>query len=238
MISICLLFILTFLIENSFSCFPTATEWTPLPLVTTTYYCSNIQRCLKLTQIQSFTTWYCASVLRTAASELRVSCTESVTLGGRQRRLPSYEYFRQMTLRLHSTGSFHITRSEGRPTPRETHDETQILQHFEENPRTSTRRAAAVFSVNHMVIWRTFHGDSQHPFHFQRTQELLPADYSRREDFCRWWLSQVASDPSFELKVLWTDEATFTRNGIANLHYEHILIHTRQLKHTSNINGK
>lgn len=139
-----------------------------------------------------------------------------------QRHLPPYSVFRNMCLRLQRTGSFHAERSEGRPVARPVELEERILQHFEENPRTSTRRAGIVFNVNHMVIWHTLHDDGRHPYHFRRTQELTPADFQPRMDFCRWYRGRVEADPQFSRKILWTDEASFTRNGVLNLHNEHV----------------
>ena len=55
----------------------------------------------------------------------------------------------------------------------------------------------------------------------QRVQGLSPADYPPRENFCRWFLAQAAN-PLFVSSVLFTDEATFGRDGITNFHNEHI----------------
>lgn len=144
-----------------------------------------------------------------------------------QRTLPSYGCFRQMCLRLHSTGSFHGASNEGRPSTRERSNlEMQILEHFEENPSTSTRRAAAELQVNHMAVWRTLNNDGQHPYHFRRTQELLPSDFTQRLTYCQWLVQQIEHNVHFTSNVLWSDEATFTRSGVANLHNEHVWAHT------------
>lgn len=144
-----------------------------------------------------------------------------------QRRLPSYTCFRNMCLRLHSTGTFHPSASEGRPSSHAGSAlETRIIEHFERNPRTSTRRAAAVFNVSHSLVWRTLRDDGQHPYHFRRTQELIAADYVPRINFCAWYRTRVQADPNFAASVLWTDEASFTRNGILNQHNEHVWART------------
>lgn len=92
--------------------------------------------------------------------------------------------------------------------------------HFERDPRTSTRRAAAAFNVNHMIVWRTLRSDGLHPYHFSRLQELTPADFGPRVTFCEWYRSRMEEDASFGENVLWTDEASFT-----NLHNEHVWAH-------------
>lgn len=142
-----------------------------------------------------------------------------------QRHLPPYGVFKNLCLRLQRTGTFHAERSEGRPSARSVQFEQQILQHFELNQRDSTRRAGAVFNVNHMVIWHILDDDEQHPYHFSRTQELTSADYVPRINFCTWYRNRVAVNPAFSRNVLWTDEASFTRNGVLNLHNEHVWAH-------------
>ncbi|KOB73477.1 Uncharacterized protein OBRU01_10853 [Operophtera brumata] len=142
------------------------------------------------------------------------------------RTVPSYGCFLAMVNRLHSTGSFHRRTSEGRPISLNPQVERSILDHFEEDPRRSTRRAALVLDVpSHMTVWRTLNKDGQHPYHYRRTQELLRADYGPRHSFCQWYAERVSTDPAFPNKVLWSDEATFTRNGLSNLHNDHVWAH-------------
>lgn len=146
---------------------------------------------------------------------------------GEARRLPSLPCFSRLTHRLFSTGSFHAPVPMGRASTRDPEFEEAVLDHFENNPRSSTRRAALELgAANHLQVWRVLHTDHQHPFHFQRTQELLPADFQPRVAFCEWYRHQVEASPEFALKVLWTDEASFTRGGISNIHNEHYWSHT------------
>lgn len=142
-----------------------------------------------------------------------------------RRRLPSQECFRKMVTRLQHTGSFRGSRPEGRPGAHDPALQEAILDHFEDNPRTSTRRAAAVLGVNHMEVWRVLCDDGQHPYHFRRTQELTPADFAPRVLFSQWYRNQVQASPDFGSTVLWTDEASFTRAGISNVHNEHVWNH-------------
>lgn len=144
-----------------------------------------------------------------------------------RRRLPSLACFSRMAHRLHQTGSFHAPASEGRPSTADPDLEEAILEHFDDNPRTSTRRAALTLGAsNHMQVWRVLNSDGQHPYHFRRTQELTPADFLPRVAFCEWYRSQLVASPDFGSRVLWTDEASFTRAGISNIHNEHVWSHT------------
>lgn len=143
------------------------------------------------------------------------------------RRLPSVQCFSRMVHRLYSTGSFHAPAPTGRASTQDPEFEEAVLAHFENNPRSSTRRAALELGAeNHLQVWRVMHADRQHPYHFQRTQELLPQDFQPRVTFCEWYRHQVEASPEFALKVLWTDEASFTRGGISNIHNEHYWSHT------------
>lgn len=56
-----------------------------------------------------------------------------------------------------------------------------------------------------------------HPFHFQRVQNLTPEDFPARVEFGRWVLNNV----QILSKILWSDEATFTRNKVFNCHNTH-----------------
>ncbi|XP_045456076.1 uncharacterized protein LOC123665890 [Melitaea cinxia] len=45
---------------------------------------------------------------------------------------------------------------------------------------------------------------------------MLSRDKPVREAFCRWMLNKVFDNPNFLYNVVWTDESTFTRNGLWN----------------------
>ncbi|RVE40605.1 hypothetical protein evm_014745 [Chilo suppressalis] len=108
-----------------------------------------------------------------------------------QRRLPSYQCFLDMTRRLHSTGSFHRSPGSGRPTSVDPRQVEEVLRNFEEEPTASTRRAAARFGMRHVAVWRILRDDGQHPYHYRRTQELTPADFTPRGRFQHQWRLNV-----------------------------------------------
>lgn len=66
-----------------------------------------------------------------------------------------------------------------------------------------------------------------HPYHFQKVQELALADYTPRVRFCNWLLQNL------DKNILWTDEATFTRLGLFNVHNEHWWAQRGQNPHVS-----
>lgn len=60
-----------------------------------------------------------------------------------------------------------------------------------------------------------------HPYHVVLHQALVPEDFDRRLDHCRWLLNMVAETPEILSHILWTDEATFRSDGSVNLHNMH-----------------
>lgn len=140
------------------------------------------------------------------------------------RRLPAKETFSTTFSRLRQTGSFGIpTYADGHFAPLQ--DEVRsntILNHFDENPSTSVRRSSYELGISSSSIWRTLRADGRHAYHIQRVQHLLPQDMGCRRVFCDWMLSQADNDDQFTQKVMWTDEATFTRRGILNQRNNHI----------------
>lgn len=90
-----------------------------------------------------------------------------------------------------------------------------IKRFFYENPQASTRQAARRFNVSQYYVWKLLNASGMYPYHFQRVQDIVLADYRPRRDFCNWLLQNLHQN------ILWTDEATFTRIGLFNVHNEH-----------------
>ena len=61
-------------------------------------------------------------------------------------------------------------------------------------------------------------GVVQPTYHINLHQELTVNDLQNRLNFCNWF---VNTDLDFQLRILWTDEATFKSNGQMNLHNAH-----------------
>lgn len=57
-----------------------------------------------------------------------------------------------------------------------------------------------------------------HPFHFQRVQDLMPQDFPARVQFCRW----ILGHRNKLSKILWSDEANFSRCKVFNSHNTHL----------------
>lgn len=140
------------------------------------------------------------------------------------RQLPSDKVFTRVHSRLRETGSFEVNkRDTGRPrTVRNVEFEEQVLEMFEDDPRLSVRSVARQTNTSSSSVWRILKEENLYPFHLQKVQSLLPEDFVPRVNCVRWFLEQDIVDPNFLSKVLFTDEATFTRDGIFNSRNSHV----------------
>ena len=85
-----------------------------------------------------------------------------------------------------------------------------ILEVVQRSPRLSTRRMASRIGVSRMQVWRTLHEEDLYPYHDQSVQHLEPGDYAQFTNLCRW----ITAHPELLSVVLFTDEASFTWDGI------------------------
>lgn len=140
------------------------------------------------------------------------------------RRLPNERTFENVVRHLREFGSFEMNTTDiGRQRKNETLEvEEVILQEIENRPEISTRRLAAEVGVSHFLVWRTLKEQGLHPFHVQKVQALLPTDFPRRVQFSEWIVNKHLENPDFITRVLATDEATFSRNGVFNSRNSHI----------------
>ncbi|KAJ8918518.1 hypothetical protein NQ315_015225 [Exocentrus adspersus] len=138
------------------------------------------------------------------------------------RRQPDFKIFKNLYDRLGETGSFHHKRdSAGRPKTLNSEQEEEILVRVAENPELSTRRISMETGVSKSTVWKTLNKEGLHPYHFTPVQNLLQTDFPARQDFAHFCRLQQNADPMFLNKVLFTDEATFTRRGVFNFRNKH-----------------
>lgn len=115
---------------------------------------------------------------------------------------------------------------EGRPSIPDLGLEDEVLEMLRENPMTSVRRMSRRSGIPRSVVHRVVKRKRIHPFHVQRVQALLPTDHGPRMDFCREMLRRHRADPQFLNKILWSDETSFRRIGIFNMHNLHCYAYT------------
>lgn len=139
--------------------------------------------------------------------------------GPEGRRLPSFVTFQRLEQRVRETGSVDIRRPE-----RAYYNENQYLRREEvvlnkvwQNPRTSARKMEAELNIPKTCVNRITKKNGLLPYHFTRAQMMKNEDYATRRKFCRFMLRNQEKVPF----ILWTDECTFTRQGMFNIHNEH-----------------
>jgi hypothetical protein len=97
-----------------------------------------------------------------------------------------------------------------------------VIQHFEEQPDTSTQSIAHTLDVNHMLVWQVMHDEHFHPYHLQKVQMMESNDLAPRVTFCQWLLGQIVQVPNFLCFIFFSDECTFTKDGIFNSRNSHL----------------
>lgn len=105
----------------------------------------------------------------------------------------------------------------------------QILDVVRREPRLGTRSAARLLRrrhgravASHATVHKIIRRNGMRPYKIHRVQALLPVDRDRRKEFCQWLIEQQRQAAGFIEHVVWTDESTFTRNGMWNRRNAHI----------------
>ena len=100
-------------------------------------------------------------------------------------------------------------------------EQENILDMVQRSRTTSTQRLSARIGVSRTCVWPTLHEEGLYPFQPQPVQNLHPADSAMCLEFCHWLHIKRQLFPL----ILFTDEATLTRNGINNTRNSHRLSH-------------
>jgi hypothetical protein len=96
-----------------------------------------------------------------------------------------------------------------------------MLELVQRSPRLSTRRIASRIGASRMQVWRTLHEEDLQAYHNHRVQHLQPGDPAQRMDLRQW----IIAHPQLLSVILFTDEASFTRDGVNNLRNVHTWSH-------------
>jgi len=133
------------------------------------------------------------------------------------RRIPSRSVFTRIHQTLRYIGSLPSVSVQ---SEREVVRLTNIPEMVQTSPRQSTRRMVTCIGVSRMQVWRTLH-ENLYPYHDQRVQHLEPGDHAQRMDLCYW----VKAHPELLSVILFSDEASFTRDCVNNLRNVHTWSH-------------
>lgn len=134
------------------------------------------------------------------------------------RRCPYHKTFANVFLFAGEHGHFPTDNNIDQPIRHPVQEEEDILNLVEDNPKTSTRKIATRLGIPQKRVNVTLQKEGLHPFHVQEVQRLEPGDYANRLLFCQWLSRHQRS----LYRILWTDEAQFTRDGVNNSRNSHV----------------
>ena len=159
-----------------------------------------------------------------ATVEKQGACMQNVFLGGDYRIMSHFKDTMPVFVKQESTGVLRTARQDaGRPrSVRTIQFEGAVLQRIEDNPSTSTRAIAKDLNTSNANVWNVLQEIGMQPFKIQKVQDLSADDFPQRVAICQWYLHKIVNIPDFHTSVLFTDEATFTREGIFNSHNSHV----------------
>jgi len=75
--------------------------------------------------------------------------------------------------------------------------------------------------LSHSTVHRIWKSNNLYPYHKQKVQKLKPRDFPLRTAFCHFYRQRCQQDPEFASRVLFSDEATFSQDGILNTRNNH-----------------
>ena len=138
------------------------------------------------------------------------------------RRIPSRSVFSRIHQTLRDTGSLpSVSLQSEREVVRTINTRENILQIVQRSPRLSTRVMASRIGVSRKQVWRTLHKEDLYPYHGQRVQHLELGDHAQRMDLCHW----IKAHPELLSVILFSDEASFTRECVNTLRNVHTWSH-------------
>lgn len=77
-------------------------------------------------------------------------------------------------------------------------------------------------NVPKSIVGRILREQLLHPYHIQKVHALSPVDFPARVQFSQWFIQKYEQNHAFIRSVLYTDEASFGRNGVINSHNLHV----------------
>lgn len=100
-------------------------------------------------------------------------------------------------------------------------ERNQVLAEIQRDRSTSQRRISRAIGIPRSRVQRILKKNKLRPYHIKRVQDLIPGDFEKRVQFCREMLQRNREDPEFFRKIMWSDESSFRRIGVFNIHNLH-----------------
>jgi len=134
------------------------------------------------------------------------------------RNRPSEQAIRRIVDRFRSTFSLHDAITPTRQRNARNEDNiAAVSKSVTADPNASIRRRSQETGLSQSTLWNILHKDlDMYPYKIQLVQELQPQDHGFRRSFVDWALENLAADPYFYRKIVFSDEAHFSLNGFVN----------------------
>lgn len=117
---------------------------------------------------------------------------------------------------LFETGSVYLAKHFRTKTATGQDAVNSVQQHFEDNPHSSTRRAANALNMSRTTVHRILKDLKWHPYKVKIVQKLFEEDKANRLSFARDELDRISSDPAHLTSIMFSDEAHYHLDGGVN----------------------
>lgn len=138
-----------------------------------------------------------------------------------ERRHPDKRSLQNLMERFSQTGKVEYPKPVRDKPVRTEEKELDVMLQVVENPSVSQENVADALNVSKSTVQRVLKQNRFHAYHIQFHQELFEEDFQKRVEFCNWAQAKIRLNLDFFDKVLFSDEATFHKNGFVNRHNFH-----------------
>lgn len=127
----------------------------------------------------------------------------------------SYSTVSRILNRFKETGSLEVSykKPHGKTVLTE-ENELAVLQTVIETPKISTKRISEQVDVKRTSVKTVLHKYKYHAYKPQYVNKLYDNDFNQRFGFSAWIQGQIEENRNFAKNILFTDESTFTTNGV------------------------
>ena len=130
---------------------------------------------------------------------------------------PSNEAIRNIVQKFKETGSINDREKKRAKTVLTNECVDDIRDKISAAPNTSVRKLSTQCNISYGSVRNALKKSLHyHPYKINVIQELKPADYAKRLNYCNWFLSFIQNNPDILDLVYFTDEAYFHLNGYVN----------------------
>ena len=84
---------------------------------------------------------------------------------------------------------------------------------------------------------RVLQENDMYPFHYRKVQHLEPGDPESRMQFCNFINAEIGRDDVFHRRIAFSDECTFTREGMFNQRNSHFWADVEENPHVIHENN-